>query len=277
MKTFKHYVLTLFNLNLKWDGCSLQVSDNNYLKRHFDIFEKYMYPSMKNQTNQNFEWIVMFSPNTPVEFKDRIRHYEEEYSPFRPLYIDDEVAKNFKQIISDYVKKDSEGFDLAITTRCDNDDILNKHFIEKIQNNINDSSEYIISFPEGYQYDAKTGILRKYHFPTNHFTTFVSAKKEITIHSFLHMDILDNAKVEFDDTERMWIEVIHEENISNCMGSLHYSDYLKKYDLFEDFSVDFKKEFSPIYLFIMYLYFAVHKLYIKKDKILLYIQRKTQK
>ena len=59
--TFKHYIITRFNLSQRWDKDSLgnKVLDDNWLKNRFQLFENYCFPSLKSQTNKNFEWWVL--------------------------------------------------------------------------------------------------------------------------------------------------------------------------------------------------------------------------
>ena len=81
---YKHYLITRFNLRVQY-GCKLKDPDNNpmlrifdddYLEERFDIFEKYTLPSVKNQINQNFTWVVLFHKNTPNTFLNRINELE---------------------------------------------------------------------------------------------------------------------------------------------------------------------------------------------------------
>lgn len=75
---YGHFVITLFNLRLQWKGRGKSLSsldtatDEAYLNRSFERFEKYAVPSMRNQTCKNFIWLVLFSKDTPPVYVDRI-------------------------------------------------------------------------------------------------------------------------------------------------------------------------------------------------------------
>ena len=80
---YKHFVITRFNIRASYE-CKLKNPDNNpmrrildedYLEERFSIFEKYTLPSMKQQTNQNFTWIILFHKNTPNSFKKKIEDF----------------------------------------------------------------------------------------------------------------------------------------------------------------------------------------------------------
>lgn len=250
--------------------------DKNYLKNRFELFERYTFPSIQNQTNKNFDWIVLFSNSTPEIFREKISGYQKRMDNFIPLYIEDSNAKEFRSFLVSYIKQDTND-QCIVTTRCDNDDILSKYFIEEVQNNVKNNEEYILSFPNGYQYDEKTQSLRKYYFPTSHFTTLVSFKNDKTIYDYLHMDIMDNAEVKLIEIAPLWIEVIHGENVYNCMGSIHFSDYIQEYDLNDNFSVPLVAKHNKIHSFFLYIYFAIHKLWVKRRRIGAAIKRKMQK
>lgn len=271
----KHYIITMFNLRLTWGGVDYS-KDKNYLKNRFQLFEQYTLPSIRNQSNSNFDWIVLFSNSTPGVFREKISRYQKEIANFIPLFIEDSQALEFRSILVSYIKKDTTDY-CVVTTRCDNDDILSTHFVEEIQNNVKYNEEYVLSFPNGYQYDEKTLALRKYYFPTSHFTTFVSNNKDRTIYDFLHMDIMDNCKVELVDTAPLWIEVIHGENVYNCMGSIHFSDYIREYDLKEGFSVPLVAKHSMLHTLFLYIYFAMHKFWVKRGRIMAVLKRKLRR
>lgn len=269
----KHYIITLFNLKLTWGGVDY-ASNENYLSHRFDLFEHYTMPSIIGQTNQHYTWLVLFSASTPDTYKNRIAGYEKRYPNFTPLFIEDSKARNFREELRKYIKENTND-ECVVTTRCDNDDILNIHYIEEVQKNIQEGTEYILSFPNGYQYDKARNVLRKYYFPTSHFTTFVSNGKEKNIYDFLHMKIYDEARVIQMETVPFWVEVIHGENVFNCMGGTRFADYQKEFALIHEFNVDISGKFNTVQLWIMYIYYLVHKIYQKKNRISEYLKRKV--
>ena len=278
MKLYNHYLITMFNLKLNWKDCKTNSEDDYYLKSRFELFEKYTFPSVKSQSNINFKWLVLFSASTDKKYIEHyINRYCLEFKNFIPIFIDDKEANNFRKIVLDYINKDNDKI-YTITTRCDNDDIIHKDFISEIQScvNNNETNELIISFSDGYQYEEKSRILRKYKFPTNHFTSLISNYNDKTIYDFLHMDIMDSATCYFINGKRMWIEVIHENNLMNCMGGIKFSDYIKKYDLTYQFNVCLKSEFSIFSLFFYYIKFIMAKIIKKRKRIFFFFFRKLK-
>ena len=61
----QHFILTRFNILLwRQDKKGSKVRTTKWLEHRFSLFEKYCLPSIKNQTYQKFEWIVLFDSMT---------------------------------------------------------------------------------------------------------------------------------------------------------------------------------------------------------------------
>lgn len=157
MKKYKHYVLTKFNIKVNF-RCKLRnpeknpmelILDENYLENRFYIFENYTLISMKEQTNQNFTWIVLFHKKTPQKFLKKIAELKKVYN-FIDLYLDDDETFELSKYI-DEKEKVTE----IITSRIDNDDMYSNEYIEKIQEYADTAmmNTCILSFEEGAKYD----------------------------------------------------------------------------------------------------------------------------
>lgn len=217
---YKHFVITRFNIRASY-GCKLKNPDNNpmrrildedYLEERFSIFEKYTLPSMKQQTNQNFTWIILFHKNTPNSFKKKIEELKKEYS-FIDLYFGDEEKFDF----SEYCDRQKENVKYAITTRIDNDDMFSNDYIEKIQEYANNNLRgCILSFSKGRKYDLKSKKQYEYERKDNHFLSMIGTKEECIL-QYNHAKIFDSGKevVMLDSNKPMWTEIIHESNVIN--------------------------------------------------------------
>lgn len=215
-------ILTKFNLRLSsFKNSRLEkidvATDENYLKERFRLFETYTVPSIKNQTNQNFIWMVFFSDATPKQYKDRIANIQKEVKQFKPIFLTD------KEKLSEKTNQELHKLnsDFYTTIRMDNDDALSINYVGTVVNLINNTplEKTVFVFNNGCQYDEKHQILSKYHFPKNHFSTMVS-KKEPTIDvitNYNHIEIanfIDNL-IESENKDPLWLEVVHDTNVSN--------------------------------------------------------------
>lgn len=219
-KFYKHYVITRFNIRVNYK-CQLKNLDNNpmkrildtdYLNERFNIFEKYTLQSMKRQTNQNFQWIVLFHENTPDIFKNRIQKLKNEFN-FIDLYFSDNQSFNFLE----YCNSRNESVDYYITTRIDNDDMFSDDYIARIQEYANNNfHECIISFEKGMKFDLSSQKKYEFERKDNHFLSMIG-KKEDCILQYNHTKIFDSGKeiVMLDSSKPMWIEIIHESNVTN--------------------------------------------------------------
>lgn len=217
---YKHYVLTKFNIRQEFD-CRLKNPDNNpmlrildedYLDFRFDIFEKYTLPSIKNQTNQNFKWIVLFHEETPDKYLKRIKDLKKIYD-FIDIYVEDGGWFNFTV----YCNNNNENCDFYITTRIDNDDMFNENYIKEIQDYANQNlHKCILSFPYGEKLDLESKKHYEYVVKNNHFLSMISPKED-HIMSYNHAKILDsdNEIIFLKSDKPMWTEIVHETNVIN--------------------------------------------------------------
>lgn len=217
---YKHFVITRFNIRANY-GCKLKNPDKNpmnrildedYLKERFDIFESYTLPSMKQQTNQTFTWLILFHKKTPDKFKKRIKQLQAIF-PFVDLYYDD--AEKFRFI--DYCNQNKEKEECFITTRIDNDDMFEKDYIEQIQAYANHNLRTcILSFEKGMKYDLSSHKKYEYERKDNHFLSMIGPKEKC-IMQYNHAKILDCGEdvVFLDSVKPMWTEIVHDSNVIN--------------------------------------------------------------
>lgn len=221
---YKHLVITRFNIPARYEGKKNPVlekvdpkTDETYLDGRMKLFEKYTYPSMENQTNKDFTWVVLFSDQTPQKYVNRLQELGNGRKWFCPLYLTDDEAYNYDAYLYDILKRYK--CDQYITTRLDNDDAVSIDLIEKIQTycNDNDIKDTLISFKYGYQYTQKNNTLSRFYYVQNHFTTLVCSKADKTVISFPHNKIPDYIKKDIigERNNPIWIEVIRETNFVN--------------------------------------------------------------
>lgn len=144
----KHYILTRWNLSL--EGQSIYnnpaISDpQEWMSHRMKLFEKYTLPSVLNQTNRNFQWLMSFAPETPKEITDKY-----DYPFVKCIY---QYPTDYMRGLYGTVLRDG---DHLITSRLDNDDMLEPFYVERIQA-VFDKQDFLIVDPDGRQLDLKTG------------------------------------------------------------------------------------------------------------------------
>lgn len=229
-----HLILTRFNLAIRF-GCNRRFDSNvpaekpwldaDYLKKRFEIFEKYTFPSFQSQTEKEFKWIVMFHSDTPESFKKRIKELKLRMEQFCPIFLDDEECEKMAVILQEYICKNYNGKRI-ITTRVDNDDAVHLTFVENIQRDIVENvkqSNTVLTYVNGLQYDIRNKRALKYEYANNHFLSLyvsdVKANNHILFYN--HDDIskiVQNNQMQIVKKNTkipLWVEVITENNFSN--------------------------------------------------------------
>lgn len=218
----KHFLLTRFNL--KFNKTTNESSPHIYealtidwLEDRFEIFEKYCLPSIKNQVNQNFRWIILFDIDTPIIFKKKAENLKNDYGNIDILFIDGfkELTVALQKHISSYLNEKDK---FIITTRLDNDDLIHQDFILTIKNLAKPIDNLVLDLTKGYQLQQKDSFytVRNY---TYRFNPFISVVENVsnfeTVLSKMHTDWSNATNIISFESKRLWLEFVHDKNISN--------------------------------------------------------------
>lgn len=222
----EHYILTRFNLCL-WtkDKKRNETRTNEWLKQRFELFEQFCLPSIINQTNQDFKWIVLFDVNTPDNYKNKIGEYEQMCKQLCPCFVRPNegryFVKVFREEINKRLKKDT---DLLITTYLDNDDAIHRKFVEEIQQVEYKGCPTFASYLYGLQYYTELNIATYIPFFNNHFISLIERVSENRMfrtvygygsHGTVHkVQGTQMILIENTDQDR-WVEVVHKANMDN--------------------------------------------------------------
>ncbi len=218
-------IVTRFNVNISTTKTKEVARINpavdvDYLARRFVLFERYTVPSIRAQENQNFIWVVLFHADTPAQYKARIAALQQDYPVFCPVFVGDD--EDVQRVLSDYLL--SFAARRYVISRIDNDDAFHTQFTAQIHALVaaDASSEYVVIFPYGVQYHESQRIATKYLFDLNHFSTLVTCYdgqgllKNILDYNHMKVGEFFTLK-QITLPEPMWLEVIHDSNISNRM------------------------------------------------------------
>jgi hypothetical protein len=127
----------------------------------------------------------------------------------------------------------SGGSDWVVTTRMDNDDCVHKDMVQEIQKSIQFKHEFMVSLASGYALNEQTKKLAQYYYPMSPFLTIVEKsdkaqgvfEKGHTQWPELRLGIFrelgtewfsrKSRMVRFVLKKPMWVQVIHQTNVSN--------------------------------------------------------------
>ena len=100
----------------------------------FNLFEKFCLPSLKNQTLNDFKIIIIYDKNLDLEYKNRLKELcNDEYFILHEWDINDNLSSN--NWLKKYMK--NKEADYIITTRLDDDDMINFNINKRLKNYIN--------------------------------------------------------------------------------------------------------------------------------------------
>jgi hypothetical protein len=157
-KQLKHYIFTNFGIGIK---------DELWLTYRLEIFLNTVFPTLSNQSNKNFEWIIFADINLPIIYLRRLQDaITKSQLNARITQVEDYslVSREISEVIYD------ETADTLITSRIDDDDCIHKDVIELIQDNaLNAESEeeiLVISLNNGIEFLPSDNCYRNVKYDT---------------------------------------------------------------------------------------------------------------
>jgi len=227
---FDHFVITLFNIKNFLDGSNQEIIWLKWTEDRLKLFEEFCLPSVSNQSNRNFKWLLYFDKSSPTYIIEEIKKIITPYDFIRIMYADGYVDFTTQYLID---LKNMASSDWIVQTRFDNDDILHESAIETIQNLINFQHHYFINLSSGYTFEKSTHYLSHYFYSMGPFLTLIENKHEklkgiylvnhwqwpgLKLQFFKELLkriglLKDN--ITFYVKKPMWIQFIHEKNMHN--------------------------------------------------------------
>ena len=214
MSSILNFVITRFNLRAA-DDPGIRQLNPVWLERRFELFDQFCFPTVRSQTFQDFEWLVLFDSATPAMYRDRIDEYAN-WKNFVPIYYPPGTEQVGRKAVRTRIKVFP---DLLVTTRLDNDDGICRNFIESVQAHVRVSEPTVIEFPVGYVWH-KNRIYRdrQLHNPFTSLVEPLYGRSDIdfrTIYSGSHTDASKLGGVVIVAERPSWLQVIHEGNLEN--------------------------------------------------------------
>ncbi len=263
---FQHFILTKFNLEFShWntDKKNQIVRDEKWLKHRFDLFENICFPSIQNQTNQNFKWFVFFDINTPKIYKEKVINYKNKYTNFYPFFFNAEkkYKNRIRYIINKFLDID-KGF--IITTRLDNDDAFHEDAIDIIQANFIEKDQTLLNPIQGIclQLEPKF-LISRINYSFNPFISYIEKAENFeTVFKHRH-NSWDTKNINIIDLKKdvLWLQTIHNRNMLNNFRFKYFvinKTKLKKYNInkkFTEFDIKFSIKSILRNIFNINLYF----------------------
>lgn len=234
---FTHFLITRFNIQVSKHGPEKMDSpDTNieWLNYRLRLFIKYCAPSVLNQSNKNFTWLIYMNSNTPASILDQM-----EYLKQNP-HINFIFLSDYPAMLNDIISRiKNVNTPFVITTRLDNDDIVSMYFIRDIQKLFRPVHQTMINFTAGFEYSILDCVLRKWNLRFNNpFSSLIEDKDSpsiLSIYGFAHWQIPRSVEMINVRGESYWMYLRHELNYSGSVYTgIPIFLKLKQLDMFPD-------------------------------------------
>ncbi len=186
----------------------------NWLEERFELFEKYTLPSIQAQTEKNFRWLQMCNRNHPQMNNAAIKRLES-YAPDADVFWVDmhiEASSNYLEFANALRLLVNDEW--VITTRLDSDDIVSRHFIQRIREGAREK-EGSLGFKLGYMLEGDVLYPRQYL--KGPFTSWVERIEDLkTVWHQEHLHFRRNKDV--GQKKYNWIQVVHGGNLLNSIA-----------------------------------------------------------
>jgi len=275
---FLHFVITQFNLR------DFPVSDPDGYKKwlrwtrdRIGLFRDYCLPSVLNQSNKDFTWLIFFDTKTPAEFSVFIDKLDS--IPFVQICYSDGSDDFHAGYAHEISKRITNSDKWIMTTRLDNDDSLHKEAIAVLKDNFVPRHKYLISLASGYVMNVSDKTMSHYYYPMSPFITLIENAEIETrgvferIHTkWDHLRLFVFREIWLETVNRksrmsrfilkepMWIQMVHGENISNSF--FRGLPVLKEIDLGK-FSLPTTTKRLPFKIITRYCNYVMWKRYLK--------------
>jgi len=144
-----------------------------YLDYRLDIFKNVTLKSFQEQTDKDFNILLLHSENLPQKYKEIFKNMEENNSFLHNIYIPDSEleGRDYINAVEGSIEYINFHNDVAINFRIDNDDAVPGDFIARLKGFLKpEFTDYVISFPNIsiVQRIKKNKLLRQEkYFPSN--------------------------------------------------------------------------------------------------------------
>jgi hypothetical protein len=218
---FRHIVVTKYNVPISFPGADTRAlrADESWLRARKQWFDSFCLPSMRAQTNRNFQWYILFEPDTPAEYTDY-------FSDVGTAILTTSAHEGHEKLLAHQENTSIP----TITTRLDNDDGLALNYIKAVQSlgrGLMAAGDlvgipHVINFRTGWEWDAEKGIVYERDYPASSFISLVEGAvmpqdikfASLQHHARIH---LTYPVTNIRSSNPAWLMVVHGRNVGNTI------------------------------------------------------------
>lgn len=205
----KHCIITRYNISKVDSNIVSKWLDPERLDYRLWLRTNYLVPSLKAQTNQDFEYVLHMNPKTPIEYLDKLKS------------VYPKVIFSFTKNPLEYLWK---YYWSLLTTRVDSDDCLSKYYVEDIQNSIDKKQQKHLIIPSKWvdlqrvsnQFVYCDVPFKRWHVYSNPFISFYETQAPYdTVLKYTHHTMWQKYPHILADKRPLRMRVMHGWNVSN--------------------------------------------------------------
>ena len=147
--TIIHFITTRFLIEFN-DGIDFKkkLYSEKYIPNGIRVMEKYLFPSLENQSCKNFIWILILGNKANITYIKSLINFNHSFK-MKIIY-----QKDFHN----YMRNTTKGFDILITTRIDYDDRIYYDAVNDVRKAINVNKPIILyGYNRGLYYYESNG------------------------------------------------------------------------------------------------------------------------
>ncbi len=209
------FLLTRFNPTFRIASKDVGI-DPAWLSHRFELFEKICLPSVINQIERDFHWVLLVSDRTPSKFIVRlVDGLSSVPSPVSMVLVTKYSEDSFLTAIANCLEYP---VDRVVTTRLDNDDAMARDYMADVRletSLLPINRNFVINFRQGCQ-ATKDGISAR-NAPLNPFLSLVSSPDNLQTAFATHHGRMNDVGTLIDKVgvTAKWMQVIHGQNLQN--------------------------------------------------------------
>ena len=203
-----HFILTRFNL-----AFGSRPVDASWLGHRMELFRAFCAPSVVGQATRPFRWLIFVDPSTPDGCR---REIERLASPVGAVH--EALGLEPSAVVALIRRHLEPEVTHVLTTSLDNDDALASDFVATLQAACTPRDFEVVNMRVGLRLILRTNRLYSCCLESNPFVSVLEeASRARTVwqclpHSTMSSRYRDIRSI---DTKPMWMQVIHDRNVSN--------------------------------------------------------------
>lgn len=204
---FPHYVITRFSV--KAGGGVSHYRDPVWLSDRLALLARLGAPSLRDQTDQDFKWLVFADIASPQWVRDGLA----ELSSGIPAVVFFVEPNDWKSALGEFLDHERSRGGPLITSRMDSDDLVHRDFVRVIRAAA--QPEVVINLPTGYR--LRTDDMRLFRVSNKRTCESMCTATSRHLFRFRHGRAAHELpSVDVATSVGMWVQTVHGGNIANA-------------------------------------------------------------